>query len=294
MVNNGKGEESMKQMIIVITIFAVLFFGSLQTLADSSSPVPEKSSIQSEVQSVQGREVKPPVSDQTKPDTIKHPEEKPVDTIEDIVAEEKEGETLQIADPLYPWNKAMYHFNDKFYFWLLKPVAKGYSKVFPEDIRLGVSNFFENITTPIRFVSSLLQFKMKDAGNELLRFVYNSTAGIGGLADAAKMDFEIKRKEEDIGQAFGSYGIGHGFYLVWPFLGPSSLRDTVGYIGDLFLNPVSYVSPPEASLAITSYDEVNETSFHIEDYEDLKKAAIDPYISIRDAYMQHRKKKVEE
>ena len=188
----------------------------------------------------------------------------------------------------------MYHVNDKFYFWLLKPVSQGYSAVVPEDIRLSVSNFFKNLTTPIRFVSSLLQLKMKKAGNELVRFVYNSTAGIGGLADVAKTDLDIKRHEEDLGQTFGHYGVGHGFYIVWPVLGPSSLRDTVGMVGDWFLDPVNYVNPFIDSLGISAYDEVNETSFYIGDYEDLKKSAIDPYVSIRDAYTQHRKKKVEE
>jgi len=143
-------------------------------------------------------------------------------------------------------------------------------------------------------VSSLLQFKIKDAGNELLRFVYNSTAGVCGLVDAAKEDLGIKQQDEDLGQTLGRYGIGHGFYLVWPFLGPSSLRDTVGRIGDRFLDPVHYVNPTEASVGITVYDKVNETSFRIGDYEDLKKSAIDPYVSIRDAYLQYRKKKVED
>jgi len=207
---------------------------------------------------------------------------------------EDEGNAITIADPIYPWNKAMYHFNDKLYFWVLKPVAKGYSSVMPEDIRIATRNFFSNLTTPVRFVGCLLQLRIKDAGNELVRFVYNSTAGVLGLADAAKADFNIVRRNEDVGQALGSYGIGHGFYIVWPFIGPSSLRDTVGWAGDYFLDPVSYVNPVEASLGIRTYDEVNETSLRIGDYEDLKEAAIDPYVSIRNAYIQYRQKKVDE
>lgn len=218
----------------------------------------------------------------------------PDDDQEDINDEVVEEETPQIADPLYPWNKAMYHVNDKLYFWVMKPLTLGYSAVFPEDIRLVVSNFFDNIATPIRFVSSLLQFRIKDAGNELVRFLYNSTAGVCGLADVAKTDLGIRQQDEDLGQALGRYGIGHGIYLVWPFLGPSSLRDTAGRIGDRFLSPVHYVNPTETAVGITVYDRVNETSFRIGDYEDLKKSAIDPYISIRDAYLQHRKKKVED
>lgn len=213
---------------------------------------------------------------------------------EEFIEEEIEEESIKIADPVYPWNKAMYHFNDRFYFWLLKPVTQAYSYVAPEDIRLSVSNFFQNLTSPIRIVNNLLQLKMKNAGNELVRFIYNSTAGIGGLADAAKTDLKIRLRDEDMGQTFGSYGIGHGFYIVWPFIGPCSVRDTVGKIGDAFLDPVDYISPVETAVGITVYDKVNETSFHIGDYEDLKKSAIDPYVSIRNAYIQHRKKEVEE
>ncbi len=203
-------------------------------------------------------------------------------------------ENNRIADPLYYWNVSMYHFNDKFYFWLLKPVAQGYSAIAPEPVRIAVSNFFQNLTTPIRFVANLLQLKLKNAGDELVRFVTNSTQGLAGFMDVAKSHYGIATHDEDIGQALGSYGIGHGFYLVWPFLGPSSLRDTAGLVGDTLLNPVTYVNPLETSIGIRAYDRVNETTFHIGDYEDMKEAAIDPYVSLRNGYVQHRKKQVKE
>ncbi len=208
--------------------------------------------------------------------------------------DQPEEEALHIADPLYPFNKAMYHVNDKFYFWILKPVAQGYRAIVPEDVRLSVGNLFDHISTPIRFVNNLLQMRIRDAGKELVRFLYNSTAGVCGLVDAAKTDIGLGQQDEDLGQTFGRYGVGHGIYLVLPFLGPSSLRDAAGRAGDRFLNPVHYVDPAEASVGITVYDKVNETSFRIGDYEDLKKSAIDPYVSLRDAYLQYRKKKVEE
>jgi phospholipid-binding lipoprotein MlaA len=258
------------------------------TITSSEQDQEVKSSQVDETQQVQEQTIQEPDELIEEPDQ----EEEPSDQEE--IIEEEEEETVQIADPLYVWNKGMYYFNDKFYFWLLKPVSQGYSAVVPEDMRISVSNFFYNITTPIRFVSSLLQLKMKTAGNELLRFVMNTTFGVAGLGDFAKDKMDIKRHDEDIGQTFGHYGIGHGFYIVWPILGPSSLRDTVGFVGDLFLHPVTYVKPLEASYGIFAYEELNDTSLRIGDYEDLKKAAIDPYISIRDAYAQNRKKKVEE
>ncbi len=285
----------MKQLAFIFIMLSFIFVGYSQTFADSSSG-----------NSVAGNAVPQqetaPVADEAKPAAPAAPaqaEQKPAEQ-QQVVAEpesseaEKEEEKVTIADPLYPWNKAMYHFNDKLYFWVLKPASKGYSAVIPEDMRIAVSNFFENVMTPIRFVSDILQLKIKRAGNELVRFAYNSTAGVCGLADAAKVDLNVPRVDEDLGQTFGHYGIGHGFYIVWPFLGPSSLRDSVGKFGDGFLNPVNYISPIETSIGITAYDEVNTTSLHIGDYEDLKKAAVDPYISIRDAYLQYRKKKVEE
>jgi len=276
-----------KLISVLFLVLISLLFGPIQASADSSSGIEVTCSIQND-------DIKTLPEDETLNQEQKDPDGTPDDDVEDIPDEEVEEAPIQIADPLYPWNKAMYHVNDKLYFWLMKPLARGYSVVVPEDMRISVSNFFQNLTTPIRFVSSLLQLKIKKAGNELIRFLYNSTAGVCGLVDAAKEDLGIKQQDEDLGQTLGSYGIGHGFYIVWPFLGPSSARDTVGKVGDFFLDPVYYVNPTESAVGITVYEKVNETSLHIGDYEDLKKSAIDPYVSIRDAYLQHRKKQVED
>jgi phospholipid-binding lipoprotein MlaA len=106
--------------------------------------------------------------------------------------------------------------------------------------------------------------------------------------------YGLKPKDEDLGQTFGFYGIGNGFYIVWPFLGSSSLRDSVGLLGDRFLNPVSYVKPWEVSIGITGYQIVNRTSFKIGDYEAVKEAAIDPYEALKDGYIQYRTKRINE
>jgi phospholipid-binding lipoprotein MlaA len=116
--------------------------------------------------------------------------------------------------------------------------------------------------------------------------------GVLGFGNPAKKYPELNPSEEDLGQTLGAYGIGNGLYIVWPILGPSTLRDSVGLVGDLLLNPVSYVEPTEAAIGITGYETVNDTSFKIGDYESLKKAAINPYEALRDAYIQHRKSKV--
>ena len=218
------------------------------------------------------------------------------DSLDFLDEEDEEIEDgIRIADPIEPWNKVMFQFNDKLYFWVLKPVARGYRAVVPYVVRNSVKNFFINLTFPARFVNSLLQAKGQNASDELGRFLFNSTVGVLGFWDAAGRFYpNLNPAPEDLGQTLGNYRIGHGFYIVWPILGPSTLRDSVGLVGDGFLNPVTYVEPTTASLGITSYDRVNGLSFRIGDYEALKDAALDPYEAFRDAYIQYRYKKVAE
>ena len=191
----------------------------------------------------------------------------------------------------------MYHVNDKIYFWLLEPTAVGYKHVVPEGFRRLFSNFYQNVKAPVRIVNNFLQGKPRYAGLELARFFVNSTLGIGGLRDCATECFGINGREADFGQTLGKYGVGFGFYIVWPLLGPSSPRDTVGWVGDRALTPTTYVSSqwisPE-SVGLYAHETVNYTSFHLGDYEALKAAAIDPYVAMRDAYVQYRKGMIEQ
>lgn len=222
-------------------------------------------------------------------------ETKNVDDYGDIEVREQVGEEVKgdIADPLEPFNRAMYHFNDKLYFWVLKPVAQGYGKVVPKAARVSVSNFFANLTFPIRFVNCLLQANFEGAATELGRFTVNTIWGVGGFLDpASSQDINLSKQDEDFGQTLGVYGIGQGFYINLPIFGPSSPRDTVGLVGDAFLTPYSYLTPWYAGVGTRGYDMVNDTSLKIGDYESLKEAAIDPYVAIRDAYVQYRFKKV--
>lgn len=206
----------------------------------------------------------------------------------------EESPPPRLADPLEPLNRALFVFNDKAYYWVMKPVAQGYAAIVPETARVSVRNFFRNITMPVRFVNNLLQGKIRNSGIELLRFLINTTTGIGGLFDPAKNDWHIEPRDEDLGQTLGKYGLGHGFYLVLPFLGPSSLRDTVGLAGDFFLNPVNYIDDDRVVIGAHVLNTENEVSLRIGEYEDLTKSALDPYVAVRDAYSQHRAKKVEE
>ena len=207
----------------------------------------------------------------------------------------EEEEIATIPDPLESFNRAMFRFNDKLYFWVLKPVAQGYKKVVPEPPRVGVKNFFSNLKFPIRFVSSLLQADFSGAATEFGRFAVNTIWGVGGLLDpASSKQLNIPKNEADLGQTLGVWGLGPAFYIDWPILGPSNVRDTLGYVGDLFFDPRTYLLNRPIFYVVRPVELINDTSLRIGDYEFIKEAAIDPYVALRDAYSQYRQKKVEE
>jgi phospholipid-binding lipoprotein MlaA len=212
--------------------------------------------------------------------------------------EEGQAEAPRIPDPLEPVNKVVYHFNDKLYFWGVKPVTQVYSHIVPEDFRFAISNVYDNLWAPSRVINNLLQLRLKSAGNELIRFLFNSFAGVGGMGDMADKALGIKKQEADFGQTLGHYGIGHGIYLVLPVFGPSSIRDGIGIAGDRFMHPLTYVPSRNLTfgekVGISTHEKVNETSFRIGDYESFKAAALDPYVSMRDAFVQNRLKAVED
>jgi phospholipid-binding lipoprotein MlaA len=207
---------------------------------------------------------------------------------EDLFGDEEDEEIL-IADPLEPYNRAVFWFNDKFYFYLLKPVARAWRKV-PQRPRVSLGNFFSNLFAPVRAANCLLQGKIDDFGNEVGRFMVNTTVGILGFSDRAKKMSGIGAKKEDFGQTLGVWGFGQGFYFVLPLLGPSSLRDTAGFAGDFLLDPIYWTAPERQILylAIKSGNFVNATSLDKDTYESIKEQALDPYLFIRNAYAQKR------
>jgi phospholipid-binding lipoprotein MlaA len=201
-----------------------------------------------------------------------------------------------IADPFEPINRFFFHFNDRLYFWFLQPVASNYARAVPTGIRTSVFNFFQNLRAPVRVVNNVLQAKPRETGIELSRFLINSTLGIAGLADPARKQFGLEPRIEDFGQTLGYYGMGGGFFIIWPFLGASNLRDTMGMAGDTFLSPLEYYvrADPVPGLGVATFQYVNRTSFRISDYEQFKATAFDPYLSLRDAYQQYRQNLIED
>ena len=207
---------------------------------------------------------------------------------------EEEESVPQVRDPLERLNRGIFAFNDFFYFKFLKPVARGYGFITPEPVRVRVKNFFYNIGFPVRFVNDIFQIKFKRAGQGTCRFVFNSTVGILGFFNPAQKYPWLNPPPEDTGQTLGTWGIGNGFYIVLPILGPSTLRDSVGFAGDCFLQPVSYIKPFYISLGARSYEVVNKTSLSIGEYESFKESALDPYTAFKDAYIQYREKAIKE
>lgn len=212
----------------------------------------------------------------------------------DLEDEFEDPSETERFDPLSGYNRFMTKVNDKLYFWALKPVAKGYRKVVPKTGRVAVGRFFNNLLFPLRFVNNVLQFKFKGAGTELGRFCLNTTVGILGFRDPAKDWFDLKAYPEDFGQTLGHYGVGGGFHIVLPFLGPSNLRDSIALVPDYYLDPVTYVKDDESELGIRAIDTINYASLHIGEYESLKKDSLDLYTFLRDAYEQKREKDIKE
>jgi phospholipid-binding lipoprotein MlaA len=209
---------------------------------------------------------------------------------------DEEDRDVDIRDPLEPLNRFFFYVNDKLYFWALKPVGRVYGTVIPEDFRICIRNAFKNLLMPVRCVNNLLQGKFKNAGIEVSRFLINTTAGIAGFGDPAKDIWGLESNQEDLGQTLGFYGIGNGIYFCWPIYGPSTLRDSIGKIGDSFLDPLHYVmeSDYDTGVYVQAEKTVNNTSLIIGDYESLIDASFDPYIALRDAYLQHRDKRVKD
>lgn len=220
-----------------------------------------------------------------------------VATNEDAEYVDIEMEATFVKDSIQPFNRAVFTFNDKVYYWFFRPLSNGYKAVLPETARLGVRNFFINIRMPVRFFNCVFQGKFKGAGTEALRFVINTTVGGAGFSDPAKKYFKLDIHEEDFGQTLGKYNVGAGSFIELPLLGPSNVRDAIGLLGDIALDPITLLTfvSPFASTGASSYNTLNDVSIDKGDtYESLVEQAIDPYIAVQDAYSQNRTKKIKE
>jgi phospholipid-binding lipoprotein MlaA len=200
---------------------------------------------------------------------------------------------LAVSDPLEGVNRAVFAFNDGFYKIVARPVAKGYTAVLPEPARDGISNVLSNLLFPVRFAGSLLQGKLDRVARETGKFVVNSTVGVAGIMNVSDRIPALKDvPEEDVGQAFASWGIGHGPYLVLPFMGPSSTRDFVGSFGDRYATPWNWEWLPwyewEWATGLQVTNIVSGLPGGLKIYDSTVRAAADPYVAVRTGYIQFR------
>ncbi len=192
-------------------------------------------------------------------------------------------------DPIEPFNRAMFSFNRTADKYVLRPVAKGYQTVTPELAQRGISNFFDNLEEPRTIVNDLLQIKVIQAASDTGRFLLNSTAGLVGLLDVAT-GAGMPKHDEDFGQTLGHYGIGEGWYLMLPLLGPTSNRDFIGRVADYPTGPTQYIQSP-GSIVYTGTNLVDKRARYLSS-DSVIDNAIDPYIFVRTAYLQQRLSKV--
>jgi phospholipid-binding lipoprotein MlaA len=253
-----------------------------------------------------------PVAKQIPAPAPPSPPETPSDEPLDPFARADEGAGEEY-DPWEPMNANIFEFNLKLDRFVLKPVAKGYNFVMPDLVQVGVSNIFSNLRFAPRFLNNVFQGKVKGAGIEVGRFLINSTAGLAGFFDLARK-VDLVTPEEDFGQTLGFYGVKPGPYLVLPFLPPFTVRDFVGFVGDVFLNPINWLVAPiievnnvpsviarhhrlTASLIQTGSrvgEVINERSRNLEKFQGVEEATLDLYTAVRNAYLQKRAQAIRE
>jgi phospholipid-binding lipoprotein MlaA len=205
----------------------------------------------------------------------------------------EEYDARSIADPIEPVNRGTFWFNHQLYRYVLRPISKGYEKVVPQPVRKGICNVFENVEFPVRFVNHTLQGNFVRAGQETGKFCVNTVLGVGGImTPAEKFPAIANVPNTDTGLTFAKWGIGHGFYLMIPVIGPRSARDTVGLAGDYALHPLTWVGFFYGTWAWTIPVSAGNTLAVMPDkfgqYDAATENAVDPYAAVRSAYVQYR------
>jgi phospholipid-binding lipoprotein MlaA len=189
-------------------------------------------------------------------------------------------------------NDDIFAFNSAFDYFVLEPVAKTYASAVPLAAQNGIRNAVNNLDVVRKTVNNLLQGRPEAAGREIARFLINSTVGIAGVFDMAGK-IGLDASDQDMGITLGVYGFSHGAYLVLPLLPPTTVRDGVGTVADIFMNPLRYFTPYYVPLSVTVADTVNGRALNIKTFEALK-LSIDPYGAVRNAYLQVRQQKLRE
>ena len=197
----------------------------------------------------------------------------------------------EIYDPIEPFNRVIFSFNNAADKIILEPVSKGYKKL-PSPIQSGISNFLSNLRMPLVFVNQLLQGQGKNASESAGRFLVNSTIGVFGLVDVADK-IGLEEKQEDFGQTLATWGVGDGFYIVLPLFGPSNVRDTAGMVLTATTDPINAYAVSEGEAWVVplrrAVNAVDNRSKIIDEVNALRNNSIDYYAAVRSSYYQNRK-----
>ncbi len=198
-------------------------------------------------------------------------------------------------DPAEPTNRRIFKSNMAIDKHAIKPVAQGYRDNVPSDARSSIRNFFDNLSTPVILINDILQGEGGRAMETLMRFAVNTTAGFFGLFDVAA-EYGLEGHKEDFGQTLAVWGFGEGPYMMLPFFGPSNVRDTVGKVADIFMNPLTYVVGGSelqfVAAGTTIVDGVDQRSRKIEALDDIEKNSLDFYAALRSLYRQNRQSEI--
>ena len=200
------------------------------------------------------------------------------------------AEFKEMDDPYEPTNRFLYRITDKLDTYALRPVAVAYRDTVPEAVRNPIHNVLNNLVTPAAFANDVLQGKPRNAGDSMMRFVINTTAGVGGLFDvAAKAGYP--NHDTDFGLTLALWGVGQGPYLFLPILGPSNPRDAVGYGANVILDPLTWASfggqtAVDVSRAVVGLVDTRERL--LDQVDSIKRGALDPYATFRSLYRQNR------
>lgn len=198
------------------------------------------------------------------------------------------------SDPWEGFNRKIFWFNEKLDQFVLEPVATGWDWVLPDLAQTSIRNVYDHLRFPVIVVNDALQLKPVAVAEDLGRFTINTLWGVGGIWDAAAL-VDLEANDEDFGQTLGYWGVPPGPYLVLPFFGPSSPRDTVGLAGDAAIGYGAWFAagiPIFISASMTTVDIVNRRSLLLEEIDEERKAAFDFYVFVRNAWIQNRERRV--
>ena len=194
-------------------------------------------------------------------------------------------------DPMESWNRGVFGFNDTVDAAVVKPVAKTYKEVVPNIVRTGVGNFFSNLDDLWSGVNNALQLRGLDTADSFGRFLINTAWGLGGLLDIAS-EMGMERHSANFGLTLGRWGVGSGPFVVIPFWGSSTLRDTAAMVFDVKGNPVNHIDDVPRRDILTLVNLIDTRATYLKAGEVVEEAALDKYSFTRDAFLQRRRNQV--